>query len=183
MNLDHHMAHLKELIGSRAIKKGEFLLSSGKISNYYLDLKAVVTSADGVHVIGPIMSNLANYFNCHSIGGMESGAIPISTAAVAFSSPYNLQRALSSFWIRKATRDHGIPSRIVGDVRIGGRVMVVEDVTTTGTSLFEACKVCIDNHLTVVKAVTIVDRLDPDSEDLKRTFNFQSLFTIKDFGL
>ncbi len=144
---------------SGAIKFGDFVLSSGKSSNYYIDVKLATTKPT---VLGDICRNIIiklihkypDYIACVELGG-----VPIGT--------------LVSYWehvpmiiVRKAAKDHGTGGRLVGDFEKGGTAILVEDVTTTGGSSLSAVQALRDAGLLVNTVITVVDRQEGSEETL-----------------
>lgn len=137
------------ILACGAVKFGDFTLASGAKSSYYVDIKKASGRPDVLREIGEaIRPHTANHA---AIAGMELGAVPIAVAA-------SLASGLPYLIVRKQAKAHGTGSRIEGDVPKGARVLVVEDVTTTGGSSSEAIKVLRDAGYAVDSCVTVVDR-------------------------
>lgn len=137
------------LIGCGAVKFGEFTLTSGATSNYYVDVKSAMTDPETLRAIGEEMGALAK--NYDAVAGMELGAVPIATAV-------SLAANIPLLMVRKGERAHGTGKRIEGPLTEGMRVFVVEDVTTSGGSTVEAIKVLREAGATVTDASVVVDR-------------------------
>jgi orotate phosphoribosyltransferase len=137
------------LIGCGAVKFGEFTLTSGATSNYYVDVKSAMTDPDTLRAIGKEMAVLAKGFD--AVAGMELGAVPIATAV-------SLAANIPLIMVRKGERAHGTGKRIEGPLREGMKVFVVEDVTTSGGSTVEAIRVLRAAGAIVTDASVVVDR-------------------------
>jgi orotate phosphoribosyltransferase len=171
------------LLEKEALKKGEFVLSSGKLSNYYLDGRIITLTPEGAYLVGNIILNSIQGDNIDAIGGPTLGADPI-TGAIAVLSHIN-KIPLETFIVRKTAKEHGMQRQIEGPrLKKGSRVILVDDVATTGKALIEA-KAALDNlGVEVVRAIVIVDRCQGAQENLSKLgLKLDSIFTIKDFGL
>jgi len=152
------MAELMELLKDcGAIKFGKFVLTSGKESDYYIDIKAASTRPN---ILRRIAEEMAGHVDGTRIAGMELGAVPIA-AAVA------LQTGLPFCILRKKPREHGTGSQIEGEVRQGETVTIVEDVATTGGSMLLSIKLLRDAGAVVKRAIVVVDREEGAAEALR----------------
>ena len=142
----------EQLLACGAVKFGDFTLTSGAKSPYYIDVKAASTDPTTLKAIAHKMAQLAARNGpFHAVAGMELGAVPIATAV-------SLEANLPMLIIRKGERKHGTGKRIEGRETKGLRVMVVEDVTTSGKSTLEAVEVLRAAGATVAYACVVVDR-------------------------
>ena len=128
---------LIEVIKARSYMSGvEIKLASGRISNFYFNLKPTMLDPEGAYLIGQLMVDAMAGLEVDAIGGLEVGAIPIAAATTAIS--FARDRPLPAFFVRKAVKEHGTKSLIEGLVRgqtlAGKRVVIIEDTTTTGGS-------------------------------------------------
>lgn len=175
---------LLELVRSRALKFGEFTLVSGKKAQYYLDGKQVTLDSFGAKLIAEgILDLLADNLPLpKAVGGMSIGADPIAAAVITIAGVRGI--ALSGFMVRKQPKGHGTNRYLEGPVEPGDRVVIVEDVVTTGGSSLEAIARCEEFGLKVARVVAIVDRLEGGREAFEsRGYPFSSLLSIRDFGL
>ncbi len=148
------------LIECGAIKFGHFKLTSGKESNYYVDIKLASTNPQVLKEIASEMSKLTQDNDYELIAGMELGAVPLAVAlALETKKPYLI--------IRKEKPSHGTGKQLVGNAEAGKRVLLVEDVATTGGSVVKAINVIREEGLTVDKVVVVVDREEGALENLK----------------
>lgn len=181
---EHLRSQLHDLIATKAIQFGDFTLASGKKSSYYLDLRKITTTVEGIYLIGRIGAELCDNSGVHAIGGMETGAIPIVTAILA-QYPIWQKYYPDGFWVRKAKRTHGTQRLIEGNPKVGSRVALVEDVVTTGDSLIK-CIDAVEKELFgyVHVIMTIVSRgKEVGLEFSKRNITYIPIFTVQDFGL
>lgn len=152
---------LFEIIRTRSFRQGgQFTLASGRTSTIYFNLKPAMLHPEGARLIGAAIAEKASQLGAAWIGGLEMGAVPIVSAAVAMSAVAS--RPLQAFFIRKEAKGHGTRSLIEG--LSGGEslsatpVVVVEDVTTTGASALKAIAAIRSDGGLVSDVITIVDR-------------------------
>ncbi len=140
------------LLRCGAVRFGEFTLTSGQKSRYYVDVKAASTDPATLRQVAKAMAEVARRHGpFDAVAGMELGAVPLATAA-------SLETGLPLLIVRKGERTHGTGKRIEGRDPKGLRVFVVEDVTTSGGSTVEAVKVLRQAGATVAHACVVVDR-------------------------
>jgi orotate phosphoribosyltransferase len=146
------------LLDSGAVRFGRFVLTSGQESDVYVDIKQVWTHPERLRVLARALS--ARIEGEGVLAGMELGAVPLVVAtALESGRPYVV--------VRKAPRTHGTGQRLVGEVPPGARVLLLEDVTTTGGSLAETVEVLRAAGATVERAVSVVDREQGGVERLR----------------
>ena len=173
-------ARLLELFKARAFSFGRFTLASGKESTYYVNSKKALFNGEAVWLLAEVLYDLTKDLNVQAVGGPEVGAIPIA-AAVALRY-HTAGRAVEGFFVRKQAKAHGSQERVEGVLRPGDRVLMVEDVVTTGESVLKAIEEVERAGGHVVAVTCIVDRLEGAGERLGR-YNFLPIFTIRDFGV
>lgn len=175
-------AALHELIRTKALKHGDFTLASGKQAKYFLDGKQVTLDSRGARLVGEGILDLIRADLPDAVGGMSIGADPITAAVVTLAGVHDL--SLSGFLVRKELKGHGTNKYIEGPVHPGQKVVIVEDVVTTGGSSQLAIDRCEEFGLKVTGVIAIVDRLEGGAENFRhRGYALASLFTIRDFGL
>ena len=175
---------LVELIEQRALKRGSFTLASGRTASFYLDAKQVVLDAQGAMLVGrAILQRLQGLGELpEAIGGMSIGADPITSAAVTMAGVAGLP--LKGFMVRKEPKGHGLQRYVEGPVEPGQRVVIVEDVTTTGGSSLLAIDRATEFGLQVERVVTVIDRLAGAAEAFAaRGIPLEPLVTIRDLGI
>jgi orotate phosphoribosyltransferase len=133
-----------------------FRLTSGKMSSYYFNLKPVTLDPEGMYLIGNIIFKKIKHLSPDAIGGMSFGADPIAIATSLIS--HIEGKPIKAFSVRKEKKEHGAQKLIEGNVEPGSRVVIVEDVTTTGGSAIRACEAARANSFKIVKVLVIVDR-------------------------
>jgi orotate phosphoribosyltransferase len=174
---------LMALLKTKALKRGSFVLSSGKVSNYYLDGRIITLTPEGAYLAASIILELIKDKDIAAIGGPTLGADPI-VGAVAVLSHIN-KAPLKTFIVRKNAKEHGTQRQIEGPpLEKNSRVVLVDDVATTGKSLVEAKQALEDIGVKVDTAIVIVDRCEGAQENLaKEGLRLESIFTVKDLGL
>ncbi len=141
------------LLNSGAIKIGDFVLTSGKKSSYYVDIKEAATDPK---VLNAISVEISKNITAQKIAGMELGAVPLVVSV-------SLLRTIPYVILRKE-RSHGTKKLTVGKIGVGEVIDMIEDVVTTGNSLMKAINIVRDNGGVVRRAVCVVDRMDGGSE-------------------
>ena len=171
---------LMELLIEHAFQYSEepvFKLASGGTSNFYFNCKMVTLDPEGQYLIGNLFFDAIKDANARGIGGLTLGADPIANAA-AYTS-WTKGMPVQSFVVRKKMKDHGIVAQIEGKVKKGDRVVVVDDVLTTGGSTLQAVAACKEAGLEVVRAVILVDRQELNGREnvLKEVPEVTSIIT------
>jgi orotate phosphoribosyltransferase len=142
-----------------AFKTGEFTLTSGKKSNFYVDIKQASTNPK---ILKEIAAEMAKFLEDEDkIAGMELGAVPLAVAL-------SLECDLPFLIIRKKDRLHGTTKLIEGDMKSGDKILLVEDVTTTGSSVVRAADIIKNEGGEVLRVIVVVDREEGAMELLKK---------------
>jgi len=172
---------LLSLLKREAFLKKKVLLASGKISNFYIDVRKVSLSPQGVFLISRQVFKLIKDLKIDAIGGPTLGADPI-VSGVCFLA-YKHKKKLKGFLIRKSPKKHGRQKLIEGqELKKGMKVVVVDDVTTSGGSLIKAIEVLKQENIKVVKAIAVVDRQEGAARNLASLdCPLVSLFRKSDF--
>jgi len=172
---------LRELIRRRSLLQNrDFVLSSGRSSSFFFDMKRTVLDPEGAVLVGDLLFHMIRNEEVHAVGGLETGAIPIVAVVCARSWP---EKPIAGFFVRKEIKGHGTDQRIDGLLDRGARVVLFEDVTTTGASVMQAAEQVLRLDCTIVKIVTIVDRLEGAVDNFKKAgIVFEALFTWRDFN-
>ena len=174
---------LLELLKKRSFQRGQFRLASGETSDYYIDGKMTTVCSEGAHLIGEVLYEWTKALDIDAIGGLEVGAVPITTAAVI--SYHHRGQPMEGFWVREEVKSHGTRKWIEGGLRKGARVAIVDDVITKGGSALKAIEAVQALGCEVVLVLALVDRLE-GAESLFRhrgIENYRAVFTIRDFGV
>jgi orotate phosphoribosyltransferase len=173
---------LLDLIKQQALKFGDFTLASGKKASFYLDCRQVTLDAQGAKLIGEGMLELMADNMPDLVGGMAIGADPITAAILTLAGINNIP--LRGVMVRKEPKGHGLGKHVEGPFREGERLVIVEDVVTTGGSSLKAIEHCEAVGLKVDRVLAIIDRLEGGREAFaERGYELTTLFTIKDFGI
>ena len=152
---------LKKLLKETgAVRFGEFTLSSGKKSDFYVDCRKVTLHPQGAKLIGKIILEKIKGLKVDAIGGLTLGADPITSAVVTLSD-------IPGFIVRKKAKEHGTQQKIEGLIEKGWNVVIVEDVATTGASALQAIEAAEATGAKVVKVIAVVDREEGAAESLK----------------
>jgi orotate phosphoribosyltransferase len=174
---------LLQLLKERSFRLGTFRLASGDTSTYYIDGKMTEVFSKGAHLIGEVLYEHTKDLAVDAIGGLEAGAIPLTTAAVI---SYHLHgRDMEGFWVRDAVKKHGTQKLIEGNLKPGARVVILEDVMTRGSSAAKAIQGVRSAGCEVVLVLALVDRLQGAAELMRKLGvpEYRSFLTIRDFGV
>ena len=164
-----------------AIKYGEFTLTSGKTSSYYFDGRLLSLDPEGAHLISQALLPLLEQVGAKAVGGTTLGADPM-VAAVALASHLG-GGSIPAFIVRKESKAHGTKQNIEGPLIPGTNVAIVDDVCTTGGSLFHAIEAAEEAGCTVVKVVSVLDRNEGGSKEMRsRGYNFSALLAATSEG-
>lgn len=158
---------LRELLVRRSLEIGEFTLSSGATSSYYIDARLTTMSAEGQALVGRVCLGLiaSSEVDPTHVGGLTLGADPI-TYAVAHES-WSRGRPLDGFTVRKSSKEHGTGRRIEGGLPTDARVVIVEDTVTTGRSALEAVEAVRAHGPEVLAVLALVDRSEGGRERIE----------------
>jgi orotate phosphoribosyltransferase len=180
-DIDHDRSELFRLLKDRAFSKGKFILSSGKESNFYLDARIVTLSAPGAYLTARLMLDMVKEDHLDAIGGPTLGADPMVGAIASLS--HQDGRPINTFIIRKQPKAHGKQQQVEGPLlKEGGRVVIIDDVATTGKAFVESIEVLQKMNISIIKAICVIDRNEGAHEALaKYKVPLNSIFTIADF--
>jgi len=153
-----------------------FKLASGKMSSYYVNCKKTAYDAEGINLIGSVVHESVIKHSPAGVGGLTLGADPIAIAVAGES--FRRGSPVKAFVIRKQVKEHGTKSPVEGDLKAGERVVILEDVITTGDSALTAIKSAREFGLDVVAVVALVDRQEGGRERLEAEgLPVESIFT------
>jgi orotate phosphoribosyltransferase len=172
---------LRELLLERSVQRGDFVLSSGARSSYYVDCRIAATSAEGQALIGRLGLEAleASGLEPDAVGGLTMGADPVAYA-IAHAS-WLAGRPVDAFTVRKQPKEHGTGRRIEGNFGEGSRALVIEDVITSGGSALQACDAVEAEGGTVVGVLAIIDREVGGTAAIERRgYPVLSLFRISE---
>ena len=171
---------LLRLLAYKSFRLGEFKLSSGSTSDYYIDCRTTTLAAKGARLTGEVFSDEIRErgWKPQAIGGLTMGADPIVVAVSVVSGE------LHGFLVRKAEKQHGTGQRIEGFRQKGARVVIVDDVCTTGASTVQAIEVAREFGFQIVGVMCLVEREEakgrPSVEQAAAPAPFVSIFTAGD---
>jgi orotate phosphoribosyltransferase len=171
---------LLEMLAHKSFCLGEFQLSSGGTSDYYIDCRTTTLDARGAQLTGKVFLDAIREqgWDADAIGGMTMGADPIVVAVAVASG------TLHGFLVRKAEKQHGTGQRIEGFREKGARVVIVDDVCTTGSSTVQAIEAARAFGFEVIGAMCLVERQEargrPNVEKAVAPANFISIFTASE---
>ncbi len=175
----------QRLIGlflERALKFGDFTLASGKKSTYYLDGKQISLHSTGLRLVSEGLLDLLKDVPFAAIGGMTIGADPIVGGVLVAAAEQG--RSIGGFLVRKEAKGHGTQRYVEGPVQPGTKVVVIDDVVTTGGSALQAVERIVEFGCEVVCVVGIVDRKEGGAANFaSKGLPFRSLLSIEDFGI
>jgi len=178
-------ARLIEIIKARSFQEGpEFKLASGKTSQFYFNMKPTMLDSEGAYLVASMILDTLEGVDADLIGGLEMGAVPIASSVAAIA--YTRGRKLPAFFVRKQAKEHGTRALVEGLAKsermAGKKVVIVEDVTTTGGSALRAAEALKAEGAHIVRVITIVDRLDGAMQTFSDAgFSFTPLLTLEDF--
>ncbi len=178
-------ANLIALITERSFRDGEeFTLASGRKSTIYFNLKPTMMSAQGARLIAAQVISKIGDRKVDLVGGLEMGAVPLATS-IAIASTATLS-PIDAFFVRKTAKQHGTQSLVeglvAGDGMAGKKVIVIEDVTTTGGSAIKAAQALQAEGAEIVSVITIVDRQEGAAEAFAEAgLPFEAVLTKADF--
>jgi orotate phosphoribosyltransferase len=185
-----HAQQLLSILARQSFRLGEFKLSSGGTSDYYIDCRTTTLDAEGGRLTGHALLELLEQhgIEAEAVGGLTMGADPI-VSNVATASAWRAQThpaapLLQGFLVRKAEKAHGTGRRIEGFCKEGARVVIVDDVCTTGSSTLNALEAAREAGMVVAAVVCIVERQEakgrPAVEAAAQGAPFLALFTAND---
>lgn len=166
---------LQELLKKHSLLFGEFILKSGKKSNYYFDARLTTLLPEGSYLVAKEILRIIeeNNIQADAIGGITLGADPIVSAVAVVS--FIEGKPLPAFIVRKEQKGHGAGRRIEGKVKENARVIIVDDVVTTAGSTISAIEAAKEAGHEVVAVICIVDREEGGTEKLT-PYNFFPIF-------
>ena len=182
MTIENKHERLKDIIKQRGIVIKDVTLSSNRRSKFYYDIKSIVNEPEGAALIGELMLDLILKVEpkTMSVGGLESGAIAISTAIVCSCYYSSLPNSVSGFFVRKAVKTHGLEKMIEGIAK--DPVAVVDDVVTTGKSVLDAVSALRNQGLSNVNIFCVIDRQVEQNLLGQNNIEIHSLFRHSDFS-
>jgi len=184
LSISASRARLAKIIAKRSFGRGEITLASGRKSDFYFNLKPTMFDPEGAALLAELTYDALKDDNLDYIGGLEMGAVPLAGAIAQLS--WLKGRPLAAFFVRKKPKEHGakllVEGLAKGETLQGKRVVIVEDVTTTGGSAIKAVESVREAGGDVVLAFTMVDREEGAAETFKAAgIPFRALFKAGEF--
>ncbi|MBN2572976.1 MAG: orotate phosphoribosyltransferase [Deltaproteobacteria bacterium] len=180
---ERHRARLLDLLKQLAYEEREVVLASGRKSNFYIDCKQAVLSAEGHFLVGWLFGHIIGERapEVEAVGGLTMGADPLASAVATVS--YLGHRPLPAFYVRKEPKGHGTGQWLEGGklLRPGMPVAILEDVVTTGGSAKKAVARAREFGLRVSLIVGLVDREEGGREALEQEAPLVTLFRRREF--
>jgi len=178
--MSHARQELLRLLATKSFRLGEFKLSSGSTSDYYIDCRTTTLDARGSQLTGQVFLDEIRQrgWRPNAIGGLTMGADPVVVAVAVTSGE------IHGFLIRKTEKQHGTGQRIEGFREKGARVVIVDDVCTTGASTIQAIETAREFGFEIAGAMCLVEREEakgrPNVEKAAAPAPFVSIFTATD---
>jgi orotate phosphoribosyltransferase len=177
-------ARLAEIIRKRSFGRGEITLVSGRKSNFYFNLKPTMMDPEGAALLAELTYEAIKDDNLDYVGGLEMGAVPLAGAIAQLS--WLKGHPIAAFFVRKKPKEHGAQLSVEGLAKNeslqGKRIVIVEDVTTTGQSALKAAEAVREAGGDIALVLTMVDREEGAGETFAQAgLPFRSLFRASEF--
>jgi len=172
---------LARIILEKSYREGDFVLTSGRKSEYYFDCKPTALHPEGSYLLGSIFCDMLAGIDVQGVGGMTLGADPLVSSVTVMS--YINKRQLPGFIVRKQSKGHGTNQFLEGLTNFmpGDKVAMLEDVVTTGGTLLKACERVRDAGLEIVAVLAVLDRQEGGRENLAAAgYDLNAIFTRAD---
>lgn len=168
---------LRQMLLDRSMRFGEFVLSSGATSNYYVDVRKTSLHAHGLRTISKLFAEMLEADRVTAVGGLTIGADPLVAGVLLRSA--ELGRPLDGFLVRRSSKDHGMRGQVEGNLAGHKRVAILDDVITSGESAIIAAEAAESYKAEVVRVLAVVDRGQGAAQVFQqRGYPFTALFSI-----
>ena len=159
----------------------KYKLASGKMSHHYIDCKSVIMSPDGLILCGQVIFEKIQDLTIDAIGGLEFGAVPLALSTVIFA--YQNGTKIKPFAVRKQLKNTGLIKSIEGQIEKDDKVIILEDVITTGNSAIIAAERVKDMGAKIIKVIALVDREEGGQKALQENkIELEAIFTLNDIN-
>jgi orotate phosphoribosyltransferase len=177
-------ARLADIIRVRSFGRGEITLASGRKSDFYFNLKPTMLDPEGAALLAELTYEALRDETVDYVGGLEMGAVPLAGAIAQLSWMKN--HPIAAFFVRKKPKEHGARLAIEGlaknETLQGKRVVIVEDVTTTGGSAIKAVEAVREAGAEIVMVLTMIDREEGATDNFSQAgLPFRSLYKASEF--
>lgn len=167
---------LAQRIAEVSLLRGNFTLRSGRVSNYYLDKYMFSTQPDILAELGHMFTERLPETTTR-LAGAELGGIPLVTAA-------SLASGIPCVFVRNARKDYGTERQLEGSLSADDKVVIVEDVATSGGQVLEAARVIAAQQADIVNIIAVIDREEGARKTIEQAgYTFDALFTARDLGI
>jgi orotate phosphoribosyltransferase len=184
MSADAEREELASLVRDLAVVRERVTLSSGAEADYYVDLRRATLHHRAAPLIGRLLRVLTVDWDYDAVGGLTLGADPVATAILHAAAVDPAGSPVDAFVVRKATKQHGLQRLVEGPDIAGRRVLVVEDTSTTGSSVLTAVRAVREAGAEVVGVATVVDRDTGAREAIEAEgAPYLALLCLADLGL
>ncbi|HYB16329.1 MAG TPA: orotate phosphoribosyltransferase [Streptosporangiaceae bacterium] len=167
-------------IKAKAVIRGDFVLSSGQQTDFYVDLRQILLNGRLAPLAGRVMLSLTWDLGYEAVGGLTMGADPVATAMMHAAARRGTP--VDAFVVRKKEKEHGLQRRVEGPDVTGRRVLAVEDTSTTGASPLAAVDALQEAGATVVGVAVLVDR-GARERVTERGLPFRAAYDLSDLGI
>ncbi len=170
------------MVSKALLTKGPYRLASGRLSRYYLNMKPLLNDEGDLSLISRLLLEMIPKATT-AVGGLATGSISLSTGIfLENKSSRRVPRPLKGFWVREGEKDHGLGLTIEGDLTSEDRVVIVDDVTTTGSSVMKAIEAVKSKGVEILRVISVVDRGEGAREKIvAENLEFSSIFGRNDF--
>ncbi|WP_315836999.1 orotate phosphoribosyltransferase [Bradyrhizobium prioriisuperbiae] len=177
-------ARLADIIAKRSFGRGEITLASGRKSDFYFNLKPTMLDPEGASLLAELTFEALKDDELDYVGGLEMGAVPLAGAIAQLS--WMRGHPIAAFFVRKKPKEHGaklgVEGLAKGESLEGKRVVIVEDVTTTGGSAIKAAEAVRDAGGIIALVITMVDREEGATDTFRDAgIPFRSLYKASEF--
>jgi orotate phosphoribosyltransferase len=168
---------LRQMLLSRSMRFGEFVLSSGATSNYYIDVRKTSLHPQGLRMIAKLFCDVLMEDKVTAVGGLTLGADPLVAGVMLASA--EMGHPMEGFLVRRNTKDHGLRGQVEGNLAGHKRVAILDDVITSGESALIAAEAAESYKAEIVRVLAVVDREQGASQIFQqRGYGFTALFSI-----
>ena len=170
---------LRRMLLERSMRFGEFVLSSGATSHYYIDVRKTSLHPDGLRLISKLFWEVLSQDNITAVGGLTMGADPLVVGVILHAA--SLGKSIEGFLVRRTNKDHGMRGQVEGNLAGHKRIAILDDVITSGESALIAAEAAETYKAEVVRVLTVVDRAQGAPQTFQQKgFPFTTLFTIEE---